>query len=177
VKISKEHRGDSCNSSKGIVEPDTAGQQLTGRSSRDAATDTDLDQQGFYTPASTRHSSHALGGSGGALPWQDSFGVTSSCALEGSGGTCDVSTYDTGAALQRLSTTASTSSRMGGMEDRLSSVSALLKARSDAAVLRDLKIGPLLGRGSYGRVYKGRHDSAFMTARALTIFCVCCLTE
>eukprot|EP00775_Hariotina_reticulata_P004708 gene4708-4959_t len=35
-------------------------------------------------------------------------------------------------------------------------LSALLKARSDMAVLRDLKIGPLLGRGSYGRVYKGR---------------------
>jgi hypothetical protein len=31
----------------------------------------------------------------------------------------------------------------------------MLKARSDMAVLRDLKIGPLLGRGSYGRVYKG----------------------
>jgi hypothetical protein len=34
-------------------------------------------------------------------------------------------------------------------------VSAILKARSDEALLRDLKIGPLLGRGSYGRVYKG----------------------
>jgi hypothetical protein len=34
-------------------------------------------------------------------------------------------------------------------------MSALIKARSDVALLRDLKIGPLLGRGSYGRVYKG----------------------
>jgi hypothetical protein len=32
---------------------------------------------------------------------------------------------------------------------------ALLRDRSERAVLRDLKIGPLLGRGSYGRVYKG----------------------
>jgi hypothetical protein len=37
----------------------------------------------------------------------------------------------------------------------IGSVSSMLKARSDMAVLRDLKIGPLLGRGSYGRVYKG----------------------
>jgi hypothetical protein len=33
----------------------------------------------------------------------------------------------------------------------------LLKMRSEVAVLRDLKIGPLLGRGSYSRVYKGKH--------------------
>jgi uncharacterized membrane protein YgcG len=37
----------------------------------------------------------------------------------------------------------------------ISNVSSMLKARSEVAVLRDLKIGPLLGRGSYGRVYKG----------------------
>lgn len=35
-------------------------------------------------------------------------------------------------------------------------VPALLKARSEMSVLRDLKLGLLLGRGSYGRVYKGR---------------------
>jgi hypothetical protein len=40
-------------------------------------------------------------------------------------------------------------------DDRRSAVYALLKARSDVAVLRDLRIGPLLGRGSYGRVYRG----------------------
>eukprot|EP00878_Enallax_costatus_P007775 GHUV01008138.1.p1 GENE.GHUV01008138.1~~GHUV01008138.1.p1 ORF type:complete len:688 (+),score=144.18 GHUV01008138.1:513-2576(+) len=34
----------------------------------------------------------------------------------------------------------------------------LLKIRSDMAVLRDLKLGPLLGRGSYGRVYKGERS-------------------
>jgi hypothetical protein len=47
------------------------------------------------------------------------------------------------------------SKRTNRVSDRLDSLSALLKARSDAAVLRDLKIGPLLGRGSYGSVYKG----------------------
>jgi hypothetical protein len=52
---------------------------------------------------------------------------------------------------------ASTNSSSGtGVEDRRNAVFALLKARSDVAVLRDLKIGPLLGRGSYGRVYRGK---------------------
>jgi hypothetical protein len=32
----------------------------------------------------------------------------------------------------------------------------VLKARSDAAVLKDLKLGPVLGQGCYGRVYRGR---------------------
>jgi hypothetical protein len=36
----------------------------------------------------------------------------------------------------------------------ISNVSSILKAE-DVALLRDLKIGPLLGRGSHGRVYKG----------------------
>lgn len=47
------------------------------------------------------------------------------------------------------------SNKSSRINDRLDSLSNLLKARSDVAVLRDLKIGPLLGRGSYGRVYKG----------------------
>jgi hypothetical protein len=47
------------------------------------------------------------------------------------------------------------SKRTNRVSDRLDSLSALLKARSDAAVLRYLKIGPLLGHGSYGRMYKG----------------------
>jgi hypothetical protein len=51
---------------------------------------------------------------------------------------------------------ASTNSSSGmAVEDRRNAVLALLKARSDVAVLRDLRIGPLLGRGSYGRVYRG----------------------
>eukprot|EP00878_Enallax_costatus_P011749 GHUV01012265.1.p1 GENE.GHUV01012265.1~~GHUV01012265.1.p1 ORF type:complete len:598 (+),score=177.52 GHUV01012265.1:184-1977(+) len=58
--------------------------------------------------------------------------------------------------------TAAGSSRGGrggsgmALYDRANNVSGLLKIRSDMAVLRDLKIGPLLGRGSYGRVYKGK---------------------
>jgi hypothetical protein len=47
------------------------------------------------------------------------------------------------------------SNKSSRINDRLDSLSNLLKARSDVAVLRDLRIGPLLGRGSYGRVYKG----------------------
>jgi hypothetical protein len=48
------------------------------------------------------------------------------------------------------------SSGQGAVASRgMGNVSSMLKARSDMAVLRDLKIGPLLGRGSYGRVYKG----------------------
>jgi hypothetical protein len=58
-------------------------------------------------------------------------------------------------------------------------MSALLKARSDAAVLRDLKIGPLLGRGSYGRVYRGVCACVFVTTTvarvALALCCWPCL--
>lgn len=39
--------------------------------------------------------------------------------------------------------------------EKYAGITSLLKARSDIAVLRELKIGPLLGRGSYGRVYRG----------------------
>lgn len=55
--------------------------------------------------------------------------------------------------LHGFSTKAQTYCRAGA-DDHGSKV-ALLKARSDVAVLRDLKVGPLLGRGSYGRVYRG----------------------
>eukprot|EP00879_Flechtneria_rotunda_P007950 GHRR01008329.1.p1 GENE.GHRR01008329.1~~GHRR01008329.1.p1 ORF type:complete len:1448 (+),score=551.05 GHRR01008329.1:1287-5630(+) len=46
-------------------------------------------------------------------------------------------------------------------------VHALLKQRSDMAVLRDLKIGPLLGRGSYGRVYKGRWKAVTVAVKII----------
>lgn len=38
---------------------------------------------------------------------------------------------------------------------RADPTSALLKERSDAAVVKDVKLGPLLGAGSFGRVYRG----------------------
>jgi hypothetical protein len=47
------------------------------------------------------------------------------------------------------------SSSMGTGGRRTEALSAMLKARSDIAVLRDIKLGPLLGAGSFGRVYKG----------------------
>lgn len=47
------------------------------------------------------------------------------------------------------------SSSMGTGGRRTEALSAMLKARSDVAVLRDIKLGPLLGAGSFGRVYKG----------------------
>lgn len=49
---------------------------------------------------------------------------------------------------------ATASGRTG--DNRHEHTSALLKARSDAAVIKDLKLGPLLGSGSFGRVYKGK---------------------
>lgn len=67
----------------------------------------------------------ASGGGGG------SGGAGSSAGVGGSGGQLG------------------TSARSAG------SVSNMLKIRSEKAVLKDLRIGPLLGRGSYGRVYKG----------------------
>jgi hypothetical protein len=47
-------------------------------------------------------------------------------------------------------------SRLTGDSCAPDTTTAVLKARSDAAVLKDLKLGPLLGQGCYGRVYRGR---------------------
>jgi hypothetical protein len=41
---------------------------------------------------------------------------------------------------------------------------AVLKARSDAAVLKDLKLGPLLGQGCFGRVYRGGCPACLATS-------------
>lgn len=54
------------------------------------------------------------------------------------------------------SNTGGSSGTGSAADDRRSNMAALLKARSDVAVLRDLRIGTLLGRGSYGRVYRGK---------------------
>jgi hypothetical protein len=50
-------------------------------------------------------------------------------------------------------------------------MSALINAR-DVALLRDLKIGPLLGRGSYGRVYKGELQLCMIVCVVLTVLSV-----
>jgi hypothetical protein len=44
----------------------------------------------------------------------------------------------------------------GHRDGHSDTTTAVLKARSDAAVLKDLKLGPLLGPGCFGRVYRGR---------------------
>jgi hypothetical protein len=62
-----------------------------------------------------------------------------------------LATVSTATGLTGLSV--STSRRAGDM--RADPTSALLKERSDAAVVKDVKLGPLLGAGSFGRVYKG----------------------
>jgi hypothetical protein len=49
-------------------------------------------------------------------------------------------------------------------DQRYGSATALLRARADVSVLRDLKIGPLIGRGSYGRVYRGALADGRLTA-------------
>jgi hypothetical protein len=78
-------------------------------------------------PSSSGGMPGASGGGGGG-----SGGAGSSAGATGSGG------------------------QLGAVAARgINNVSNMLKMRSEVAVLRDLKIGPLLGRGSYGRVYKG----------------------
>jgi hypothetical protein len=53
-------------------------------------------------------------------------------------------------------------------------MSALIKARADVALLRDLKIGPLLGRGAYGKVYKGELQLCMIICVALRCQADCC---
>jgi hypothetical protein len=155
VKLKRAQTSDGFSSSTETVGATAAG-QLTATHSKDMFPGADQVQQASATAASTRHNSQALQGSGGALAWHDNVGITSSGGMQGSGGTVDASTFSSG--MQRCAAGPSStagSSRVTGMDDKLSNTSALLKARSDVAVLRDLKIGPLMGRGSYGRVYKG----------------------
>lgn len=141
VKLSMEHTNDSSGKFSGSAVGAAVLQVEPSQGSEDS--------KDVATPATagTRHNSQALQGSGGALPWNDSVAITTS--MHGSGGTYDLATCSTGLRTSE----AGLSSR--GMDSKISSAAALLKQRSDVAVLRDLKIGPLLGRGSYGRVYRG----------------------
>jgi hypothetical protein len=142
VKLSREHTADSSGKFSG---PALGAAVLQVEPSQGSD-----DSKDVATPAAanTRHNSQALQGSGGALPWTDSAAV--STGMHGSGGTYDLATCSTGLRTSE----AGLSSR--GIDSKISSAAALLKQRSDVAVLRDLKIGPLLGRGSYGRVYRGK---------------------
>lgn len=56
---------------------------------------------------------------------------------------------------QHFSTAGLKSGRGRSGDHRADTTTAVLKARSDAAVLKELKLGSLLGQGCYGRVYKG----------------------
>lgn len=62
-----------------------------------------------------------------------------------------------------LTTSGAVASRAG--DSSTESMSALLKARSDAAVLKDLKLGPLIGSGSFGRVFRGEAPAATRALR------------
>lgn len=105
---------------------------------------------------------------------------SSSTAVASSGAWASVADSSVGTAAASTvlgSSSLSTVSRRGGSQT--GALSAMLKARSDVAVLRDIKLGPLLGAGSYGRVFRGkrclkhdtcgvRHPSGRTVAAALT---------
>lgn len=78
-----------------------------------------------------------------------------SSARQNSGSTAEPGTPKHSLDMQLLPPAAGSSSEGTVADDRRSAVFTLLKQRSDVAVLRDLTIGPLLGRGSYGRLYRG----------------------
>jgi hypothetical protein len=173
--------------SSGTPDSDTR-QQLTG--------------PGGLVPVPHKHEGSAadgsggVHGSGGAIQWANSGDVSAAhgsggvqgiaasiSGARGSGGTVgyDVSTFSTAQHLQQFPTGANRGSRSTAvppdMEERFNSVSALLKARSDVAVLRDLKIGPLLGRGSYGRVYRGEPSCILRAGVKLLRHETCCWVQ
>ena len=51
--------------------------------------------------------------------------------------------------------------------DRMQNIQSLLQMRSEMAVLRELKLGPLLGRGSYGRVHRAKWKSAIVAVKII----------
>jgi hypothetical protein len=82
----------------------------------------------------------------------------------------------------RASGSAGSSGGRQTVAERYAGITSLLKARSDIAVLRELKIGPLLGRGSYGRVYRGKPAAAvqavvFVGCLSPDLMCACLLSQ
>lgn len=51
--------------------------------------------------------------------------------------------------------------------ERVQQAQSLLQSRSAAAVLRELKLGPVLGRGSYGRVHRARWKAATVAVKII----------
>lgn len=78
--------------------------------------------------------------------------------------------------MQLLPPTAGSSSGGTVADDRRSAMFILLKQRSDVAVLRDLTIGPLLGRGSYGRVYRGAQPCVLAGSGGSWVVCAVVLS-
>ena len=49
----------------------------------------------------------------------------------------------------------------------MQSLQSLLHLRGEMAILQDLKLGPVLGRGSYGRVHRARWKSAVVAVKII----------
>jgi hypothetical protein len=49
----------------------------------------------------------------------------------------------------------------------MQSLQSLLHLRSEMAILKDLRLGPMLGRGSYGRVHRARWKSAVVAVKII----------
>lgn len=88
-----------------------------------------------------------------------------------SGSTAEPGTPKHSLDMQLLPPTVGSSSGGTVADDRRSAVFTLLKQRSDVAVLRDLTIGPLLGRGSYGKFYRGAQPCVLAGSGAAGSMC------
>ena len=52
-------------------------------------------------------------------------------------------------------------------EKQMQTLQSLLHMRSEMAILKDLKVGPMLGRGSYGRVHRAKWKSAVVAVKII----------
>lgn len=141
----------------------TSQRSAQGNASAHSSSEPACSSDGLYSSGGGRSSGGPMFG-GGAISSGGTQGKPGN-----SGSTVDLSMLNTTARAKRYGMG---SKRTNRINDRLDSLSALLKARSNAAVLRDLKMGPLLGRGSYGRVYKGEWCIATQNSRVAAAFCL-----